>query len=272
MYSAVLEFRRKLESGQRCLGAGITLTDSTVLEALAPALDFFWIDLEHTHLSYETVQNHLIAARATNLPALVRVRGSDAPHIKPLLDIGASGIIVPQVTSAAEVKKIVDLCRYAPLGKRGYGPRRPTLFGRAGGKAWMEEMNRQIFVAVQIENLQGLHEAEAIAAIEGLDSLALGPYDLSIALGHPGDINHPVVLQALRQIVETAKRSGKYIGTGLGAYAADALELADLGLQWLQCGDDSGYLANYADNLMKSIRESLKHEYIVDPNDPTSRH
>src|SRR5690349_1445502 len=100
MFQAIRKFREKMNSGGICLGAGISLTDPSIVEALAPAVDFVWIDLEHTHLSYESVHNHLIAARAGNVAALVRVRGSDVPHIKPILDIGASGIIVPQVRSA----------------------------------------------------------------------------------------------------------------------------------------------------------------------------
>ena len=103
-----------MDGGDVCLGAGITLSDASIVEALAPAVDFFWIDLEHTHLSYETVLNHLIAARAGGAPALVRVRGSDIPHIKPVIDIGASGIIVPQVRSAGEA--VATALRLAGVG------------------------------------------------------------------------------------------------------------------------------------------------------------
>src|SRR5688572_13144044 len=148
MLEANQQFKAKMERGQLCLGAGITLTDSAIVEALAPAVDFFWIDLEHTHLSYETVLNHIIAARAGDVPAFVRVRGSDVPHIKPILDIGASGIIVPQVQSSDEVRDIVNACRFAPLGNRGFGPRRAANYGRDGGADWMQRANRDLFVAV----------------------------------------------------------------------------------------------------------------------------
>src|SRR3954464_5404145 len=148
MYKQITQSRRKLDAGQKCLGAGITLADSSIVEAIAPSVDFFWIDLEHSHLSYETVQAHLIAARAGDVAALVRVRGSDVPHIKPLLDIGAGGIIVPQVQSVDEVRQVVDSCRYAPLGKRGYGPRRAAAYGREGGAEWMKRINEQVFLGV----------------------------------------------------------------------------------------------------------------------------
>lgn len=258
MFETCEHFRSKMDRGQLCLGAGITLRDSSIVEALAPAVDFFWIDLEHTHLSYETVLAHLIAARAGGVPALVRVRGSDTPHIKPLLDIGVSGIVVPQVQSVAEVRQVVEACRYAPLGNRGFGPRRAADYGRKAGVDWMQHTNRQLFVAVQIENASALHEVEQIAKIDGLDSLALGPYDLSIALGHAGELQHPEVLAAIERIIRAARECGKYIGSGMAAYAGDALTAAARGVQWIQCGDDYGYMLAHATQLLDEIRQRTK--------------
>lgn len=257
MYAGVERFREKLAANQTCLGAGITLSDSSIVEAIAPSVDFVWIDLEHSHLSYESVHSHLIAARAGETCALVRVRGSDVAHIKPLLDIGAPGIIVPQVRSAEEVQGVVDACRYPPQGTRGYGPRRPSNYGRIGGASWMQQVNRQVFVAVQIENLAALDELDKIAAIKGLDSLCLGPYDLSVAMGHSGELNHPDVQSELRRIVQTARNAGKYIGTGMGAYVDVAMNAVELGVQWIQCGDDYGYMVARVDELMSGVRAQL---------------
>src|ERR1051326_6732481 len=114
MYSAIRAFRERLKAGRPCLGAAITISDPAVTEALGREVDFFWIDLEHTPLNLETLQAHLIAARAVNVAAIVRVPGSEVPFIKRVLDMGAPGIIVPQVRSAAEVKQVVDACRYKP--------------------------------------------------------------------------------------------------------------------------------------------------------------
>ena len=118
----------------------------------------------------------------------------------------------------------------------------------------MAEMNKRVFVAVQIENLSGLSQVDEIAAIEGLDSLALGPFDLSIALGRPGEISHPEVDRELRRIVQSAKAHGKYIGTGMGAYADAAMDAAAMGIQWIQCGGDYGYMVAKVDDLMSSLR------------------
>jgi 2-keto-3-deoxy-L-rhamnonate aldolase RhmA len=211
--------------------------------------------MEHSHLSFETVLTHLMAARACRTAALVRVRGSDLPSIKPLLDAGADGIIVPQVRSAAEVQCIASMCRYAPLGQRGYGPRRAADYGRDGGAEYMERANAQLFVAVQIENRDALNELDAIAAVKEIDSLALGPFDLSIALGHPGELHHPEVLAAMLRVVAAARSAGKYIGTGVGTYAPDIKCLGDLGIQWMQCGDDYGYMIGAATQLVEQVRK-----------------
>jgi 2-keto-3-deoxy-L-rhamnonate aldolase RhmA len=258
MFDAVMRFREKMDRGEICLGAGISLADAAIVEALAPLIDFVWIDLEHSHLTYESVQSHLIAARAGGIAALVRVRGSDVPHIKPILDIGAGGIIVPQVRSAIEVRQVVAACRYAPLGHRGFGPRRASNYGRDGGADWMQETNKCLFVAVQIENREALGALDEIVAIDGLDSIVLGPYDLSVALGHPGELSQPQVTAALDRIVTTARRANKYVGSGMGAYAQTAVDAVSRGVQWIQCGDDYGYMVAFVETLAQQIRSQLR--------------
>ena len=115
-------FRQKLAAGTMCFGSGITLADPAIAEVLGPVSDFFWIDLEHSPLSLESVVAHLIAARAVGVPGIVRVPISEPWFIKRVIDSGASGIIVPQVRTADEVKRVVDACRYRPQGDRGFGP------------------------------------------------------------------------------------------------------------------------------------------------------
>src|SRR5262249_5823911 len=154
---------------QRCMGIGITFSDPSVSEAIGPSVDFLWIDLEHNPISLESMHAHLIAAKAARVPALVRVASSETSLIKPALDCGVTGLIVPQVMSAAEVQRVVDDCRYKPVGNRGFGPRRPADYGRMNAVEYMQHANRELFVCVQIENAQALAEVEAIAEVPHLD-------------------------------------------------------------------------------------------------------
>src|SRR5947209_8778702 len=188
MFESIKEFRRKLAAGQFCLGPAITLSDPATVEILGRYSDFLWMDLEHTPLNLETLQTHLIAARAVAVPALVRVPTSEVGMIKRVLDTGASGIIVPQVRSADEVRRVVSACRYQPLGDRGFGPRRASDYGMYDADGYIADANKQLFVCVQIENVEALDDLEAILRIPYLDCIVVGPYDLSGSMGRMGQV------------------------------------------------------------------------------------
>jgi 2-dehydro-3-deoxyglucarate aldolase/4-hydroxy-2-oxoheptanedioate aldolase len=256
--SAIAAFRAKMASGEVCIGASITLTDPHTTDALGDSVDFFWIDLEHSVMSPEALAGHLLAARARNVPALVRVTGSGTPFIKPVLDAGADGIIVPQVRSAQEVQQVVNDCRYPPWGQRGYGPRVPSNYGRDGGSAYIERANREVFVAVQIENVEALHALDEILAIQGLDSLVLGPWDLSASLGRLGEVEHPAVVAALETVIARTRAAGLFIGSGMGTDANYAAKMARRGVQWLQVGDDCGYMIMAMDQIVSSVQRQWR--------------
>ncbi len=253
----IVRFRERLQAGEVCIGASITLSDPHVTAALADSVDFFWIDLEHTMLSPEALNGHLLAARSKNVPALVRVTGSSTPFIKPVLDAGADGIIVPQVRTVAEVRQIVRDCRYPPLGQRGYGPRVTSNYGRDGGADYIARANREVFVAVQIETAEALAALDEILAVPGLDSLVLGPWDLSGALGMLGDVEHPTVVAAVETVIAKTRAAGLFVGSGMGTDAAYATMMAKRGVQWLQVGGDFGYLVMAMDQITASIRSQL---------------
>ncbi len=255
MFKEIQAFRDKLKSGRPCLGTGITFSDPAVSEAIGASADFLWIDLEHNPISLESMHSHLIAARAAGVAALVRVPGSETPMIKRVLDSGAVGLIVPQVSSAAEVRHVVEDCRYKPMGHRGFGPRRPTNYGRSGGPEYLEFANRNVFLAVQIENTAAMRELDEIVHVPHLDSLVIGPYDLSLSMGI--SINHPDLQAAIKRIVAAAQGAGLFVGIGMGpgdeAFAVQAIQL---GVNWLQVGSDYGYMIHFADQLFARIRQN----------------
>jgi 2-dehydro-3-deoxyglucarate aldolase/4-hydroxy-2-oxoheptanedioate aldolase len=254
---AIKKFRHKLKSGQRCLGPGISFSDPAVTEALGETADFVWIDLEHCPIGRESLQAHLIAARATGTAALVRVAGSDEARIKPVLDIGADGVIVPQVRSAAEVRGVVAACRYPPLGQRGFGPRRAANYGRDSVEQFIRAANEDVFVAVQVENVEALGQLDAIVAIPGLDSIVVGPADLSGSMGKLGQLRDLEVEGAVRRIVTTARAAGLSVGIGMGPDEEYARWVLEIGVQWVQCGGDFSYMVSYADRLYERLRSQV---------------
>jgi len=256
---AIAKFRQHLKAGRLCLGASISFTDPLVTDALGDSVDFFWIDTEHCAMSPEALQGHLLAARARNVPALVRVGCGSTPYIKAALDAGAEGVIVPLVRSAEEVRQIVGDCRYPPVGRRGFGPRVPSNYGRNGGPEYIERANSNIFVAVQIETAEALEAIDDILSVPGLDSLVIGPWDLSGALGRLGDVHHPEVVAAIETIISKTRAAGLSVGAGMNADTDLACVMAERGVQWIQLGGDFGYLVKFMDQITASVRARFSH-------------
>jgi 2-keto-3-deoxy-L-rhamnonate aldolase RhmA len=259
MICNIHKFRDKLKAGHLCLGPGISFSDPAVTEALCDSADFLWLDLEHSPISLESLQAHLIAARAGGAPVLVRVPSGDVAWVKRALDIGAEGVILPQAGSLAEVEQFVAACRYPPQGRRGFGPRRATNYGRQNLAAYLAATNRDVFVAVQIETAAALESVDAIARVPGIDALVVGPADLAGALvGAPGQVDHPRVMEAIATICTRARAAGLSVGIGMGPDAEYATRVARLGVQWIQCGGDCSFMIRAADNLYQGIRSRLE--------------
>jgi 2-dehydro-3-deoxyglucarate aldolase/4-hydroxy-2-oxoheptanedioate aldolase len=259
MICNIHKFRDKLKAGRVCLGPGVSLTDPAVTEALCDSVDFLWLDLEHSPISLESLQNHLIAARAGGAPILVRVPSGEVAWVKRVLDIGAEGVILPQAGSLAEVEQFVAACRYPPQGRRGFGPRRASNYGRQSLASYLAATNRDVFVAVQIETVAALEALDAIVRVPGIDSLVIGPADLAGALvGAPGQVEHPRVIEAIGTICTRARAAGLWVGIGMGPNADFATRVARLGVQWIQCGGDCGFMIHAADTLYQGIRRRLE--------------
>jgi 2-keto-3-deoxy-L-rhamnonate aldolase RhmA len=258
MFEPIRQFRRKLKAGQLCLGVSITLSDPVVTEVLGRHADFLWLDLEHTPMGLESLQGHLIAARAVSVAALVRVPASEEWMIKRVLDMGAGGVIVPQVRSAGEVKRVVETCRYKPQGNRGYGPRRASNYG--ADPAYLETINQDLFVCVQIENVEALAELDQIVQVPGLDSVALGPFDLAASMGYMRHPEQPEVVAAIERVIETARARGLWVGMGGPAEEEYALRAVRQGVQWLQSGTDFEYLSQFITPFFRRVLDRLGKE------------
>ena len=249
------KMREKLRAGELVIGAGITFTDSTVVESIAPLVDFLWLDMEHNAPPTESLLAHLIAARAGGAPSIVRVPDGSQGWIKRVLDSGAEGIILPRSHSADEVAEFVSACRYPPLGTRGFGPRRPMDYGRLEQQEYLKQANQDLFVAVQVETVSLLNEIDDVVAMEGLDSLVLGPQDLSGSMGSLGATTSPQMIDAMTTVATKAREAGKFIGAGLGADPGFAKVLVDCGVQWLQAGNDFEYMLRGCQSAYDQIRQ-----------------
>jgi 2-dehydro-3-deoxyglucarate aldolase/4-hydroxy-2-oxoheptanedioate aldolase len=248
-------FREKLKAGQTCLGTAITFTDATVTEALCQVLDFVWIDMEHNALSLETVQAHLMAAKGTETTALVRVRWNDPALIKPVLDIGAAGVIVPLIRSAEEARRAVAACLYPSEGIRGFGPRRASSFGELGGPEFCHAANASVMPIVQIEHIDAVEAIDEILAVPRLASILVGPNDLAGSMGLMGQPRHPDVLKAIDSVIARARQAGISIGIGSSDDPEQILDWSARGVQWLTMACDYSLLLRAAKGVVAAVRQ-----------------
>jgi 2-dehydro-3-deoxyglucarate aldolase/4-hydroxy-2-oxoheptanedioate aldolase len=251
------KFRAKIARGQVCFGSYITCTDPTITEALTSISDFVWIDTEHNALSLETVQGHLMATRGSDTATLVRVPWNDPVLIKPVLDIGADGVIVPLVRTAEDVQRAVAACRYPPEGIRGFGPRRASGYGRLWGGDYCRIANDTIICVVQIEHIDAVNNLDAILAVPGLTSIVLGPQDLAGSMGHMGQPNHPEVLAAMEHVVARTRQTNVWASVSVGGGPDDFAGWVRRGVQWIGLSGDLYYMLSAARQMTEQTRARL---------------
>ncbi|MCQ4159501.1 aldolase/citrate lyase family protein [Roseomonas sp. GC11] len=210
-----MSLREHLERGEAAYGLAACLLRTAELVPLTRAcgFDFLLVDTEHTPLTIGDAATLCVTAQAAGLPALVRVGGPEHPDLARVLDIGAQGVVVAHVDSAAQAARIVRLCRFAPAGGRSL----PSPLARFGFRMPpAAEMARVVeaetLLVPMIESAAGVAEAEAIAATPGIDALLVGTNDLAADLGHFGAPEHPAVLAAFARIAAAARAHGKAFG------------------------------------------------------------
>ncbi|MDZ4096912.1 MAG: aldolase/citrate lyase family protein [Paracoccaceae bacterium] len=205
-------FKAALRAGQQQIGIWCSIPGSGHAESLASCgFDWMLIDTEHTAVDLATVQAMLQAAAPYTTHAAVRPGWNDAVEIKRLLDIGAQTILVPYVQNAAEAEKAVAAVRYPPQGVRGVaGITRASRYGLVPD--YTARANAQICLLVQVETAEALHHIEAIAAVDGVDGIFIGPADLAASMGHPGNPGHPAVKTAILDAIARIKAAGKPAG------------------------------------------------------------
>ena len=198
--------------------------------------DAVYFDMEHTSFSMPEIQVMILAAEKHKITPVVRIPALNPALIGRLLDIGAQGIYVPHVSDAESARIAVRATRYAPLGDRGVMMScRAAEFGRVPLQIHMEESNREVLLAVMIEDQTGVDNIEEIAAVEGIDLIAIGPGDLAVALGVGNDVDHPVLVAAIERVAAVVARHPN-LGLAIpktAVFSRSVQELKDLGVVYM---------------------------------------
>lgn len=195
----------RLECGEILKGAVINIAHPTLVEVICGAgADFLFVDFEHGLRDYTDIGQVLMAAELCDVPALVRLGERSANLVARMLDGGAAGLLFPQVSNAAEAAELVSWCRYKPIGARGSGFSRAALRHTGNEYARRQQANRDVVCIMIVESLEGQANLAEILAVEGVTGVAIGPGDLSLALG-VSEWNHPEVVALLDAMAETAR-------------------------------------------------------------------
>ena len=243
---------RKLRNGEvvSCFKVNF---DPQVTDMVGMAgFDCVWIDREHLAGDWSSLQMHIWAAKCNDMDVMVRVsRGGYSDYIKPL-ELDATGIMVPHIMGVDEARKVVQMTRFHPIG------RRPLDGGNAdGGYAtidysdYLPQANKERFVLVQIEDPEPLGDLDDIAALDGIDMLFFGPADFSQGIGAPGKWDHPELVDARRQVAKVATKHGKFAGTT--GNIDNINELIGLGYQFINIGADVIGVGAYCKQLIEGF-------------------
>jgi 2-keto-3-deoxy-L-rhamnonate aldolase RhmA len=252
--------KRKLRDGGLALGFGVHHLRTVATAALAAAADHDWlfIDMEHGAFSVQEATQLCLAALPSGVTPIVRVTAGALDEGTRALDNGALGIVVPHVDDVATARRLVDAFRYPSLGHRSWGGP-PAAFGYQppGNAEAQAALNDAILVVAMIESPEAVRNADAIAAVDGIDVLLIGTSDLTAELGISGQIHHPKVLAAYETVGAACRTHGKALGMG-GVYdERNAARYIAAGARFVLSGSDHNYLLAGAKTRSEVLRRSM---------------
>jgi 2-keto-3-deoxy-L-rhamnonate aldolase RhmA len=249
--------RERLRSGEIAIGIGLRQARTVDIAGIMVACGFDWlfIDLEHGTMPLDAAVQISLAALTAGITPLVRVPSGQYSLATRALDGGALGIVMPHVDTAEEARALVDSLKYPPLGHRSVGGAMAFLgFRSVPAAEATHTMNAETLVVVMLETPRAISEAEAIAAVDGVDVLMVGTNDLTTEMGLPGQFGHEEVGRAYRRVIAACRNAGKWPGMG-GVYADDLLaKYVKMGMQLVLAGSDTSFLMAGAGQRAKTLR------------------
>lgn len=238
--------KRKLAADELtlCLGVNQSRTPNVAMIAAAAGFDAIYVDLEHNPTSLETCSMLCVASLGAGITPMVRIGSQDAHLAARVLDGGAQGLMVPHINSPAEAEAVVIACRFPPLGHRSVGGAGPALgYKRMPQGEVSDFLNRETLLLAMLETPEAIEQADAIAAVPGIDGLHIGSNDLTSEMGIPGKYRDQRYLAAVERAGKAARSRGKCLGIGGVLFDHEMQsEVVRLGARYLTGGNDVQYL------------------------------
>jgi len=245
--------KARLKQGERVLGTMITIFDNPEIAKILKVcgFDYFIVDCEHGGFNYGAVANILAMARETGIAGVVRVPEPKREVVLKFMEMGATGLLLPNTDTPEQARALVEYSKYLPMGKRGVSLMRPhTGFEKIeSAHQYMQDSNADTLLMAQVESPLSVKNVEAILDVEGIDAAFIGPNDLSQNMGIYGQFAHPEFIAALDHVIASARNAGKFSGIHLMS-SASLKPWIDKGMTLNLCGND-------ADLMMKAARAAI---------------
>jgi 2-dehydro-3-deoxyglucarate aldolase len=252
--------KAKLAAGIPTIGSWMSMAHPSIAEILATAgYDWVVIETEHTAIDVSEVLRLIIAIEGKDCVPLVRLAWNDPIQAKAVMDSGAAGVLVPMVNCRADAELAVKAVKYPPLGFRGVGLARAQGYGRKFAE-YVAQANAESLLMVQIEHIDAVNAIDEIVCVDGIDGTFIGPYDLSMSMGLPGQLAHPAVTAARRRVLEATLRKGLAPGIHLvhpETAGAQAIECIQEGYRFIALGTDILFLGDSCRRLSHQVRNIL---------------
>ncbi len=245
--------KKRLADGEVLVGTLVGIGSSEVAEVLClSGMQWLFVDMEHSAMGITTLLS-IVQATSPAIPCLVRPPSADEGWLKKCLDIGPAGLIVPHVNSPDEARRILRLTKYPPLGERSIGIARAQGYGTRF-EQYLKEANDGVAIVLQIEHRDAVANIESIVAVDGIDGLYIGPYDLSASMGKPGAVDDADVQAAIDTVAASAQAAGIPLGIFVASPEA-AVPYIRKGYQLITVGVDALLLSQAAGKILSAVKE-----------------
>ena len=223
--------KQKLAANRDTFGPFVNFPSPAMTELMGwMGYDFVIIDCEHGTIDYEAAENMIRAAELSGATAFVRIGMNEPKHILRFLEAGAHGVLIPMINNARDARAVVEAVKFPPLGQRGNFAGRGAMHGIEPFAEYVKSANEEVMVALQIETLGALENQDEIIATSGADMIFLGPGDLSLQFGFPGQAAHPKVVETIEKLTAKIRKAGKHVGTITDP--SQAKHWHDIGIRW----------------------------------------
>lgn len=256
----MIGLKAKVKDGGLVIGTMISEVRNPNLAYLLAecGFDFFIIDNEHGAYSPETISNMIAAARGAGISIVVRIPEIRREAIMKPLDSGATGLLVPMVDTAEQAEEIMTFAKYPPMGNRGVAlSRAHSSYGQPDAVEYLEQANRKTFIAVQAESPRAIENLDSIATTPGVDAIFVGPADLSVSMGIPGQLTHPKEVEAIEKVIAICREHD--VVPGIHMAKLETLEdWIRRGMRFVTFSSDIDLLARAAQESLVRLKEACK--------------